>query len=134
MYVSLPVSPKLPITMPYDEPFRGKRHSDPRRAFLQYRKRDDARTALRMLDGRLQGRVGPSGETLYVGLSHPPAVHLNQTRRWVYDVEDMEKSGGGREEKSASRSLNREKYEDESHCENLSSYGQHGFPTAPGTS
>jgi hypothetical protein len=34
---------------------------------------NDARMALRMLDGRVL--VGSGGETLYVGLSRPPAVH-----------------------------------------------------------
>jgi hypothetical protein len=52
---------------------------------------DNARAALRMPDGRL----GPGGEMLHVGLSRPPAVHITQVWQWVYDVEDMEKSGGG---------------------------------------
>jgi hypothetical protein len=51
-----------------------------------------ARAALRML----HGRVGPGGETLYVGLLSLRAVHPNQMWRWVYDVvEDVEKSCGG---------------------------------------
>ena len=49
----------------------------------------------------LDGRVGPGGETLHVGLSRPPAVHLNQMWWWVYKVEDMEKSSGGGEEGEA---------------------------------
>ncbi|KAF8492388.1 hypothetical protein F5888DRAFT_1858903 [Russula emetica] len=51
----------------------------------------DARAALRMLDGRVE----PDSETLHVGLSRPPAEHSNQMRRWIYEAEDMEKSGGG---------------------------------------
>ena len=42
----------------------------------------------------LDGRVGPGGETLHVGLSRPPAVHPNQMWLWVHEVEEMEKSGG----------------------------------------
>jgi hypothetical protein len=63
---------------------------------------DDARAALRMLDGR----VGPGGKTLHVGLLRPPAVHANQMWRWVYHVEDMEKNDGAmvvRKEKRGSR-------------------------------
>jgi hypothetical protein len=75
-------------------PFCGGNRSDPRSAFLRFRTVDNVRAALRMLDGR----VGPSGETLHVGLSRPPAVHPNQMWRWVYGVEgDMEKSGDGEE-------------------------------------
>jgi hypothetical protein len=58
---------------------------------------------LRILDGR----VGPSGEMLHVGLSRSPAVHPNQMRRWVYDVEeeDIERKVVAvvKEEKRASR-------------------------------
>lgn len=43
----------------------------------------------------LTGRVGPGGETLDLRLSRFPAVHPNQLWRWVQEVEDMEKSGGG---------------------------------------
>ena len=46
--------------------------------------------------------MGPGGETLQVGLSRPPVVHSNQMWRWIHEVEDMEKSGGG-EERRASR-------------------------------
>lgn len=71
-------------------PFRGETRSDPRRALLRFRTIDGARAALRTLDGR----VGPGGETLRVGLSRPPVVHPNQMWRWVYKVEDTEISGG----------------------------------------
>jgi hypothetical protein len=57
-------------------PFRGEKRTDPGCEFLQFGTIDDAHTALRMLDGR----VGPGGETLQVGLSRAPAVHPN--RMW----------------------------------------------------
>lgn len=72
-------------------PFRGEELSGLRSAFLQFGTTDDARTTLRMLNGRAE----PGGETLHLELSRPPAVHPNQMWRWVYEVEDMEKSGGG---------------------------------------
>ena len=72
-------------------PFRGGKRSDPRGAFLRFKKLNDAHVALRMLDGRL----GPGGETLYVGLSRLPVVDLNQMWGWIRKVGDMEKSGGG---------------------------------------
>ncbi len=72
-------------------PFRGEKRTDPRCAFLQFGTIDDARTALRMLDGR----VGPGGETLQVGLSRAPVVHPNRMWGWVYKVEDMANSGSG---------------------------------------
>ena len=72
-------------------PFRGEKHADLRSAILRFKTIDDARAALHMLDGR----VGPGGETLHVGLSRPSVVHPNQLWRWAYEVEDMEKRGGG---------------------------------------
>ena len=72
-------------------PFRGENESDPRGAFLQLRTIDDARKALRMLDGR----VGPGGETLHAGLTRPSMVHANQMWRWIHAVEDMEKRASG---------------------------------------
>jgi hypothetical protein len=54
---------------------------------------DDARAALRILDGR----VGSGGETLHVGLSRPPAAHPKRMWRWIYEVEETEKNGGGEE-------------------------------------
>ena len=80
-------------------PFRGEKDSDPRGAILRFKTIDDARVALRMLDGR----VGPGGEALHMELSRPPAVHPNQMWRWVYEVEDMEKRGVVVREKRASR-------------------------------
>jgi hypothetical protein len=59
---------------------------------VRFRTIDEARVVLRMTDGR----VGPGGETSRVGLSRPLAVHPNQMWRGVYDVKDMEESGGGR--------------------------------------
>jgi hypothetical protein len=55
-------------------PFRGEELSGPRSAFLQFGTTDDARTTLRMLNGRAE----PGGETLHLELSRPPAVHPNQ--------------------------------------------------------
>ena len=72
-------------------PFRGEKRTDPRCAFLQFGTIDDARTALRMLDGR----VGPSGETLQVGLSRAPVVHPNRMWGWADKVQDMANSGSG---------------------------------------
>ena len=43
----------------------------------------------------LDGRVGPGGETLHVGLSRAPAVHPNQMWGWAYNVQDMANSGSG---------------------------------------
>jgi hypothetical protein len=60
-------------------PFRGQKRTDLRGAFLQFRSVDDARTALRALDGR----KGPGGETLRVTLSRLPAVHPNRLWRWA---------------------------------------------------
>jgi hypothetical protein len=75
-------------------PFRGETRSDARSAFLRFGTTDDARMALRMLNGR----VGPGGEILHVRLSRPPVVHPNQMWQWVYEAEeDIEKSGGGGE-------------------------------------
>jgi hypothetical protein len=71
-------------------PFRGENQSDPRSAFLRFKETDNARTALRMLDGR----AGPGGETLDVRLSCAPVVHTNLMRQWVQKVE---KNGGGEE-------------------------------------
>jgi hypothetical protein len=71
-------------------PFRGEKRSDPRGAFLQFETIDDARTALGMLDGR----VGPGGETLHVGLSRLPAVHPNRLWQWA----DGEEQGAYSEE------------------------------------
>ena len=70
-------------------PFRGEERSDARGALLKTGTIDDARTALRMLDGR----AGPGGETLQVGLTRSPAVHPNRLWRWAYAVE--EDGGGG---------------------------------------
>jgi hypothetical protein len=50
------------------------------------------RTALRMLDGRL----GPGGEMLPVGLSRLLAVRTIRLWRWVYEVQKEE--GGGTKE------------------------------------
>src|SRR6266567_7754294 len=72
-------------------PFRGEKRSDPRSAFIRYMTTDQARVAFCMLDGR----VGPGGKTLHVGLSRPLAVHPIQMWRWVDKVDEIEKSGGG---------------------------------------
>jgi hypothetical protein len=58
-------------------PFRGERRSDSRCAFLQLPSIDEARAALRKLDGRM----GPGGETLQVTLSRLPALPLAQLWR-----------------------------------------------------
>jgi hypothetical protein len=78
------------ITVP---PFRGEELSDLRSAFLEFGRIDDARTAVRMLDGR----AGPGGETLHVGLSRLPAVHTDRRWRWTYEVQEKEKGGGVKE-------------------------------------
>jgi hypothetical protein len=67
-------------------PFRGEQRTDPRGAFLQFPSIDDARAALRALDGR----QGPGGETLRVTLSPAPAVHPNRLWRWVSIPEGTE--------------------------------------------
>ena len=67
-------------------PFRGQKRTDPRGAFLQFRTIDDARTALRTLDGR----KGPGGETLCITLSRPPAMHPNRLWRWACIQEGTE--------------------------------------------
>ena len=72
-------------------PFRGEERSDPRGAFLQIGSIDDARTAL----GMLNGRAGPGGETLQVGLTRLPAVHPNRLWRWAYEAEEEGWGGGG---------------------------------------
>ncbi len=69
-------------------PFRGEERSGYRGAFLRFRTVDDAHVALRMLDGR----VGPGGEVMRMGLSRPPLVHLARMWQWAYKVQDM---GGG---------------------------------------
>jgi hypothetical protein len=74
-------------------PFQGEGRSDPRSAFLHFGTIDDARAALSMLDGR----VGPGGETLHVGLLRLPAVHLNRLWWWAYKVQEQYKGGGGGE-------------------------------------
>jgi hypothetical protein len=66
-------------------PFRGERRSDSRCAFLQLPSIDEARAALRKLDGRM----GPGGETLQVTLSRLPALPLAQLWRSM-DVEEEE--------------------------------------------
>lgn len=52
----------------------------------------------------LDGRVGPGGENLRVGLSRPLAVYLNQMRGWIHEMEDMEKTGGGEGEEGEASS------------------------------
>lgn len=83
---------------PYDKtivpPFRGERRSDARCAFLQFKTAKNACVALR----NLAGRVGPGGEKLDLRLSRLPVVHPSQLWRWVHEVEDMERSGGGEED------------------------------------
>jgi hypothetical protein len=63
-------------------------------AFLQFGKIDDACTALRKLDGR----AGPSGETLHVGLLRLPPVHTNRLWWWAYEVQEDKGSGEKEEE------------------------------------
>jgi hypothetical protein len=58
------------ITVPS---FHGEERSDPCGPFLHFRTIDDARAAPSMLDGR----AGPGGETLHLGLLCLPAAHLN---------------------------------------------------------
>src|SRR5258708_33007281 len=72
-------------------PFRGEKRTDPRCAFLQFGTIDDARTALRMLDGR----AGPGGERLHVGLSRLPAVHPNRLWREAFEGGGEGEGGGG---------------------------------------
>ena len=81
----------LLITVP---PFRGEERSDARCAYLQFGTIDDARAALRVLDGR----AGPGGEKLQVGLARLPAVHPNRLWRWAYEVQERERKGEGGEE------------------------------------
>ena len=40
----------------------------------------------------LDGRAGPGGVTLHLGLSRSPVVHPDQMLRWI----DMEKNAGGK--------------------------------------
>ena len=84
-FLPLPFSCRV-ITVP---PFRGEDRSALRSAFLEFGGIDDARTALRMLEGR----AGPGGETLNVGLSRLPAVHTDRRWEWAYDEQEKEKSG-----------------------------------------
>ncbi len=44
------------------------------------------------------GRAGPDGETLHVGLSCPPAVHPNRLWWWTYKVQEKENGDGIEEE------------------------------------
>ena len=74
------------ITVP---PFYKEDRSTLRSAFLEFNGIDDARMALCMLDGRL----GPAGETLNVGLSRLPAVHTDLRWEWSYEVEEKERRG-----------------------------------------
>jgi hypothetical protein len=55
-------------------PFHGEEHLGPCGPSLHFKTIDDARAALSMLDGR----AGPGGETLHVGLLRLPAVHPNR--------------------------------------------------------
>jgi hypothetical protein len=60
------------ITVP---PFHGEERSDPCGPFLHFRTIDDARArALGMSDGR----AGPGGEKLHLGLLRLPAVYPNR--------------------------------------------------------
>jgi hypothetical protein len=59
------------ITVP---PFHGEERSDPCGPFLHFRTIDDARAALSMPDGR----AGPGGETLHLGLLRLLAAHPNR--------------------------------------------------------
>ncbi|KAI0255621.1 hypothetical protein BJV78DRAFT_688802 [Lactifluus subvellereus] len=68
-------------------PFRKEQRQDPRSAFLHLQSIDDARAALRKLDGRL----GPGGETLQLALSRLPALHPNRLWRWVYVEEELKR-------------------------------------------
>jgi hypothetical protein len=72
-------------------PFREENSSDLRGAFLRFRTMDDARTAFH----KLNGRMGPGGETLHMVMTRPPAVDPNQMWGWANEVEEMRKSGGG---------------------------------------
>src|SRR6266478_7976275 len=45
------------------------------------------------------GRAGPDGETLHVGLSCPPAVHPNRLWWWTYKVQEKENGDGIEEER-----------------------------------
>lgn len=82
-------------------PFRGEQRSDPRCAFLQLPSIDEARAALRKLDGRM----GPGGETLQFTLSRLPALPLAQlwrsvdaeeeSKRQEEEVEEEERAGLG---------------------------------------
>jgi hypothetical protein len=76
-------------------PFRGGKRSDPRSAFLRFRTIADTRAVLHMLDGW----VGPGGRWRDVacGIVAPAGGASNSDGRWVYEVEEMEKSGGGEE-------------------------------------
>jgi hypothetical protein len=98
-------------------PFRGEKRSDPRSAFLKFQTIDDARMALQMLDGR----AGPGGETLHVGLSRLPAVHSNRLWRWAQEREEDEENGGG--------GLEEEEGEEESFFEEDDEWGGLGFGT-----
>ena len=79
------------ITVP---PFYKEDRSTLRSAFLEFNGIDDARMALCMLDGR----VGPAGETLNVGLSRLPAVHTDLRWEWSYESEEKERRGEEEEE------------------------------------
>jgi hypothetical protein len=98
-------------------PFRGEERTDPRGAFLLFRSVDDARAALRALDGR----KGPGGETLRVTLSPAPAMHPNRLWRWVSIQEGTEEEaaffenecdklgfGTGKEEEEENHRVGRE--------------------------
>jgi hypothetical protein len=70
-------------------PFRGEQRSDPRGAFLHLQSIDDARAAFRKLDGR----VGPDGETLQVALSRLPVLNLDRLWQWVYMEQELKRKG-----------------------------------------
>jgi hypothetical protein len=70
-------------------PFRGEQRSDPRGAFLHLQSIDDARAALRKLDGR----VGPGGEILQVVLSRLPALSLARLWQWAYMEDELKRKG-----------------------------------------
>ena len=88
LYVSTvlvaPPKPSLTVMCVIAVPlFRREDRADARGAFLQLGTIDDARTELSILDGR----AGPGGEMVQVGLTRAPVVHPNWLWRWAYEVE-----------------------------------------------